>query len=440
MKWIGSLLVASALVICNTTVHAQGVLHGETIQILGINEPYPLLMQKLLPQLEKELGGKIQFKLLPFDGLRQKVLLDAQNSESSVDIVMVDVPQFGEYKDILMDLNPKLAEKKVDTSDIFPSVLAAATRGKEILGLPLAVQVEMLAYRKDIFEEAGIAPPTTTDDVLGAAAKLHKKDGMAGICWNAKQGTPMGQTFLQVMGGSFGTPVIKLASLQDGNFDTVNVTGGNMHSNLDSAGAKKTADYINQILKYSPPDILNMSWAERSRTFAQGGCAMIYEWTSLTSGWESDPKSPAYHKTAYLPHPIGPGGKGFSTLGGWSLAIPKNINPKRANFVFDALVALTSSEVTRQLVSAGGCVSNRYSVSNDPELQKNCPSMGPISKMVADSRVALWQRPQVSELQQIVDVLGSEFAQMIAGSETAKDALSNSQRLIDRIMQRAGHY
>ena len=38
----------------------------------------------------------------------------------------------------------------------------------------------MLVYRKDLFDKAGLAAPTTYDTILNAAKTLNK-DGMAGI-------------------------------------------------------------------------------------------------------------------------------------------------------------------------------------------------------------------------------------------------------------------
>ena len=46
----------------------------------------------------------------------------------------------------------------------------------------------------------------------------------------------------------------------------------------------------------------------------------------------------------------------------------------------------------------------------------------------------------VSELQQIVDVLGSVMHEMLAGKRTPEDAVKESQQEIDRIMRKAGYY
>ena len=60
--------------------------------------------------------------------------------------------------------------------------------------------------------------------------------------------------------------------------------------------------------------------------------------------------------------------------------------------------------------------------------------------MATKGEIAGWQRPPVPELQQIVDVLGSEMHEMLAGKKSPDEAVTESQEQIDRIMQKAGYY
>ncbi len=53
-----------------------------------------------------------------------------------------------------------------------PSVMASATIDGQIYGLPAFLFVDWLYYRKDWFDEAGIAPPTTWDELREAAIAL----------------------------------------------------------------------------------------------------------------------------------------------------------------------------------------------------------------------------------------------------------------------------
>jgi predicted dehydrogenase len=94
----------------------------------------------------------------------------------------------------------------------------------------------------------------------------------------------------------------------------------NMHPTIDNKAGRAVADYLKELMPYSPPGILDMAWDERTRVFAQGGCAMTYVWSGNSSAWEGDPNAPAHGHVAYVPHPAGLGAPNRSTLGGCASA------------------------------------------------------------------------------------------------------------------------
>lgn len=418
---------------------AEGVLNGETIRILAIGDPVFQVMQRIHSQMEQMAEGTIELEVRPFDVLRQQVLLNAQNPESRYDIIAVDLPQFGEYKTFLTDLTELIEQNGFDGSDFHEVAWKGAVHDGKHLGIPIQPHPEILAYRKDLFEEAGLSAPVTTDDVLAAAKKLHgSKPELSGICWNAARGTPLGQTFIQVL-GAFGHPPIALTEL-DGDYDISNINPENMKPLLDTPQAHGVAEYLEALMDVSPPGVLNMAWDERVRVFAQGGCSMTYIWSGRSAIYELDEAAPARGKVGYVPHPHGPDGRNVSTLGGWYLGVPTNLASDRVDLAWRSIEWLTSPEMMKEYSKHGNCVSPRHSVSADPEVVERCPVIPFVDEMATKGQLAGWQRPPVPELQQIVDVLGTEMHEMLAGKKAADEAVAESQRLVDRIMVRAGYY
>jgi multiple sugar transport system substrate-binding protein len=418
---------------------AADVLGGETIRILAIGDPVFQVMQKIHGEMEEVAGGKIQLEVRPFDVLRQQVLLNAQNATSNYDIIAIDLPQFGEYKPFLTDLNPLIQESGFDGSDFHEVAWTGAQFGGQQLGIPIQPHPEILAYRKDLFEEAGLEAPETTDDVLAAAKKLHgSKEGLSGICWNAARGTPLGQTFIQVE-GSFGQAPIDLPKEGD-DFKFDDIRPANMKPMIDTPAGHATANYLKALMDVSPPGILNMAWDERVRVFAQGGCAMTYIWSGRSAIYELDENAPARGKVGYVPHPHGPGAVTKSTLGGWYLGIPTNLEQDRVPLAWKTIEWMTSPEMMTEYTKHGDCVSPRHSVSKDEEVIARCPVITHVDDMATQGQLAGWQRPPVPELQQIVDVLGSEMHEMLADKKSPDEAVTESQEQIDRIMVKAGYY
>jgi multiple sugar transport system substrate-binding protein len=108
---------------------AASVLEGQTIRILAIGDPVFQVMQKIHDDMEKVAGGKIELEVRPFDVLHQQVLLNAQNPTSNYDIIAIDLPQFGEYKSFLFDLNPLIKESGFDATDFHEAAWTGAQVG-----------------------------------------------------------------------------------------------------------------------------------------------------------------------------------------------------------------------------------------------------------------------------------------------------------------------
>lgn len=418
---------------------AEGVLNGETIRVLAIGDPVFQVMQRIHGDLEKMAGGTIELDVRGFDVLRQQVLLNSQNDISNYDLIAVDLPQFGEYKGFLVDLSGYVEQSGMDWQDFHAAAWTGGNHDGKQLGVPIQPHPEIFAYRTDLFEKAGLAPPRTTAQVLEAAAKLHgSEDGLAGICWNAARGTPLGQTVTMVM-GSHGLPVIAM-NPTDGGFDLGNIKPENMHPQMDSDTAKEMTDYLMSLMEYSPPGILNMAWDERVRVFAQGGCAMTYIWSGRSAIYELDEAAEARGNVGYLPHPAGPNGLNVSTLGGWYLSIPDNLPEERHDLAWSVIDWMTSTDMMVEYTKHGNCVAPRHSVSVDAGVVERCPVVAHVDDMASSGGFAGWQRPPVPEIQQIFDVLGAEMHEALAGSASPEQALDRAQSQLDRAMRRAGYY
>ncbi|MFO1070862.1 MAG: extracellular solute-binding protein [Geminicoccaceae bacterium] len=422
-------------------VHAEGVLQGETLRVIGLGDPVFQAMQAMQGEIEQLGGGKFQLDIKGFDVLHQQVLLNSQAEVSAYDLIPVDLPQFGEYKSILMDLTPMIKESGYDFSDFQKAGWEGAQQAGMQLGFPVQPQPEIFAYRKDIFEKHGVKPPETVTEMLEAAKKLHNAEpDMAGMCWNGQRGTPLGQAFIQIL-GSFGQPPIDEPKKGEHDFDISDLKPENMHPLLDTPKALQVAQLMKDLVPYSPPGVLNMAWGDSYNTMAAGGCAMGYVWSGYTGTWENDPNSPARGKMAYIPHPRGPDvAVNRSPLGGWYLGIPKNIDPARLQLAWNALVWLSSAEMMEKYTQHGDCVAPRASVSNNPAVIERCPAVKAVNDFATAGQIVAWQRPPIPQIQLIYDTLGTEMHQMLTGKKTPEEAVKASQSIVDRQMRKDGVY
>lgn len=400
-----------------------------------------LAMQKVKRQFEIHFGVGIDGRALSLDRLRGEILANSERANSRYDIVTCDLCWMAELIDrgAIQPVSELLTEQSVDVLDFHPEALATNKRNGELYGLPVQTTPELLIFRKDILAERGVAPPQTLPDVLDAARKLHDRaKGLSGIAWNGARGTPLGTTFAMLM-ADFGHPIIALPSV-NGTFSSSTLRPENHRPCLDRDEARMAAQFLEEILPFSPPNVLHMSWYERARCYAAGEVAMSYCYTQIMPMFEQDPQSPANGNTGYLPHPSARGHEPIAPLGGWNLCIPANLPAARRPAVIEALKGFTSAAATKLYIENGSMVTSRFSVANDPNVTDMRPIVPIVDKMARDGNLQAWPRPAIPELHEVIEILGCEIHDMLQKRKTAAQALSDAQQRCDVLLRAHGRY
>ncbi len=133
----------------------------------------------------------------------------------------------------------------------------------KVYAINQAATSPQLFYRKDMFEAAGIAPPSTWEEVTAAAKKLHSDDviGIALAGGENRMTTIMAGTMLWQNCHDF--------------FDA----DGNVI--LDHPNAVEAATHYADLLKYSAPDAAAWAFNEPPESFWSGRAAMVIHWHAL---------------------------------------------------------------------------------------------------------------------------------------------------------------
>lgn len=408
------------------------------LRILVHGDPTFMVMETLKRQFEQIIGCKIHQRAFSIDRLREEALRNADRKFGRYDIVAVDLPWVGEFATggLLTPLDELMDVERLDPADFHTAGWQAAHWGGRPYGVPSQTTPELLFYRRDLFAEAGLEPPRTTDQVLAAARALHDPArGRYGIAWNAARGTALGHTFMMTC-ADFGQPVFDLPRIAGG-FDATRLAGGTPRPTIDTPQALAAAEYLMALLAFSPPDILSMSWYERVRPYAAGRVAMAYGYTLLAPYFELDNSSPAHGTTGYLPHPAGPGGHPIATVGGYVLGIPANLPRDRQIAAAEALRVFTAPEAQKLYVQNGSLTAPRYSVGSDPEVRRLSTIFEAVDEMSWRDELQFWPRPPVPQIARIIQICGEDFHDMLRGLIAPRAALRKAQERAEAALQDA---
>jgi ABC-type glycerol-3-phosphate transport system substrate-binding protein len=181
VKKLLPLLIVVALVIPLSTVTAQG---GDTVELQVVWMGWP--EEQVTPVMDAFAAAypniQIAYERIPFSDIFQtlEVRLSARSPEP--DIYMVDGPLTGSYaaRGHLLALEDVYGD---DIEGFTAAALAQGTYDGQLYSAPFASSSQLLFYNKDLFEAAGIEPPTasvderwTWEQVKDVAAQLSDPD------------------------------------------------------------------------------------------------------------------------------------------------------------------------------------------------------------------------------------------------------------------------
>lgn len=173
------LIAAAALALASTASLAacgssSGSSAGDEVDLRFLFPEYSAktapLMQSMVDDFNKANSGKIKVSLeiAPWDKMHDKLAV-AMGSGQAPDVFGYATRWISEFAglDQLAPLDDRLTDQFKGTFN--QKVLEAGEYDGKVYGLPAAVSARLLFYRSDVFDEAGLEPPQTWDDLMTAA-------------------------------------------------------------------------------------------------------------------------------------------------------------------------------------------------------------------------------------------------------------------------------
>ena len=245
-------VAVTSLVLCAGAFAQSG-----EIRVLVANHPYGELLKQSIPQFEKSTGIRVNVESLQESQLTQKLTTEFATKSSTVDVFMTRPLQEGK----MFSKNGWYAPLTgYDFNDYPKNIMNAASFGGKPYIVPLVTEWQVLYYRKDLLQQAGLKVPTTFEELEAAAQKLNS-ESVAGIASRGKGAAAVTQasSYIFNYGGQY---------LENGK------------AVFDSKPAIDALRYYGRLLgSYGPKGVTSMSWENIMPLFQAGKVAM---WTDAS--------------------------------------------------------------------------------------------------------------------------------------------------------------
>ncbi|MEL0605454.1 sugar ABC transporter substrate-binding protein [Pseudoalteromonas undina] len=424
------------MLVCS--VMAINVAAKETITIATVNNGDMITMKELSNHFEEQ-NPDISLKWVTLEEniLRQRVTTDVATKGGQYDVMTIgtyEVPIWGK-QNWLTELD-NLGEN-YDVDDLLPAIRSGLTIDNKLYAAPFYGESSMVMYRTDLMEKAGLEMPNApTWSFIQKAAKAmtNKDEGVYGLCLRGKAGWGENVALITSMANSFGARW----------FDE------NWKPQFNTPEWKATLQYYVDVMKESGPAGSSANgFNENLALFQTGKCGIWIDATVAGAFVTNKKDSEVADKVGFALAPDNGLGKRGNWLWSWTLAIPSS--SKKSDAAMKFISWATSKEYSQLVADNKGWAKvppgTRASLYENEQYMNAAPfaqialdsinSADPKNPTVKPVPYVGIQFVAIPEFQGIGTAVGQQFSAALTGQMTVEQALSTSQRLVERTMRKA---
>jgi multiple sugar transport system substrate-binding protein len=367
-----------------------------------------------LPEFEALTGIKVKYQYVPFASMREKLTAELVAKTDQYDVLSVMDVWGPSLYNLFDPLNDRIAEKKIDMTARYPFAHLRAARdgngnGKNILGFPLRGHVQLMFYRKDVFNRLGLKPPETWDQMVDAGRQIQSKTDMAGVAMyygkTSGQNLMIWFNYLWGMGGELldakGQPAFN-----------------------SPQGVAATQAYVDVLLKHkvAPAGSATFNETDAVNSVAQGKSAMVPVWWWRYAGLV-DPKTSTLKsdQIGFAPLPSMPGREATTYTNTWFYGINRSSKQKNAAMEFLTWLsdpALERSVLLDRRLNEVVAMQTSNLIDGDVNLR-----FGGMHLFGAQALKGARGTPLFAQWPQVSDILEATISEIVAGQVTVKAGL-----------------
>lgn len=401
---------------------AQSEEKPDSLTMLVTASPSADGLRALASEYEADTGISIEFVEVPYEQLATRIILAGQSGESTFDMAQVDgftLPQIVAGNGLL-DLDDYIAgDSDYDYDDFPDGIKEYAKQDGVSYGLPLSTEPYLQWYRSDLYEELGIEPAATWDDVFANADALKAAQhyGAVGV-YGASGSAHHFNAVLVGLGGRLLDPETNRPL-------------------LDTDIAAEALDRYLDLIDYGPSGTASATIFDAVNSFSQ---LDVGQMATLASGWWStinDPEeTPNAGKYSTAPPAMQKVGdlEPAAVLYGWVASISK-ASPHQAA-AWDFLSWALSKDNADAFIDAGAPPPARISTTTNPDFLEKLPYLEAVGESV-DAGVPI---DRIPEMAQIITQLSQTLNSIATGQLTREAGLEAAQDQLLNLLVQSGRY
>ncbi|MCB1465427.1 MAG: extracellular solute-binding protein [Nitratireductor sp.] len=393
-----------------------GVASAQTKTVDVFSHRYPFSEYYIETAMQGAVPGyDVRSNLSTFQQFGEKVRIGLASGSDELDLIHCQGSKVREYgkNDWLEPIDDLWEKYRVEyqLDDIPENIVNEMRYDGKLYGFPFGLNTMFFFYRKDLFDEKGVKPPTTMEEYVDLAKAFNTPQ---------RSGS---QLTLQ--------PVETALNELHWHFNAAGPNGWlddkTFKPTFNQPQGVKAIELVKELSKYSPPGYLTNDNNAATVNFQQGLATMGLQWASRAKAMDNPEQSKVVGKIDFAPPP---GGGSRVVVIGFCLPSSSDID-REVRF----RILAEASKAERMRGGADFSIPSRLSVLSDSEIQKSNRHFAAAIKTIETAR----DYPPVPEYSEVGEILVRRVHQALSDEMPVQDALDEAAGEVTELLRKRGY-
>jgi multiple sugar transport system substrate-binding protein len=154
---------------------------GQTVNVLAVKSSQFEAHEARLAAFEEATGIDVVYDYVPFPNMKEALTTEMVAGGGDYDVVSVMDQWVPSLQMLLQPIGDEIAAQGTDLSDFPKAHMRHGMLNGELVGLPVRGHVQLLFYRKDLLDAAGVTPPQTWEEMVTVAKAVQDSSEASGV-------------------------------------------------------------------------------------------------------------------------------------------------------------------------------------------------------------------------------------------------------------------
>jgi multiple sugar transport system substrate-binding protein len=355
----GISITALGAFLSSGTGQARAVRRSQAPSMISIainDSPWLPSFQQVVKIYRQETGNIVNLRVFPFAGLLSKELNAINVKSREFDILNLNEGWCATFYDAAF-VTPL---QHIDPHFRWPSGVIEYdyvcrwdhrthffSRSGTVYGLPINGNIQLFYYRQDLYDELGLTPPQTWEQVIAAAKKARAKykDVYGYVVRGQGGGYSVTYNFLPVLRGFRG--------------DVFANPPHDWTVTINNKEAQLAIDLYLELASYGPAQPQNIGQSEMIALMQSGKALQCHMVAAAYPNLDDQTQSSVVDKVNSTLIPKPSSGVHATTSGIWIMGIPTHITSAQQKAAYDFLIWLMGKNAQMKYAQAGGIVTRQ---------------------------------------------------------------------------------